>query len=144
MPHRTAETRLVLDTNILVSRLLAPRGSAARAADKALAAGVLLASEDTLTELADILARPKFDRYVSREERRQFLTLLGGAVRVVATRHRIQACRDPNDDMMLHVALNGEAQWLITGDQDLLTLADSFRHSHGLHILAPADDLVLP
>jgi predicted nucleic acid-binding protein len=45
--------------------------------------------------------------------------------------------------MLLHVALNGEAQFLITGDQDLLVLDSSFRQSHELHILAPADYLAL-
>jgi uncharacterized protein len=138
---QTAEARLVLDTNTLISRMLMPRGTAGRAVDKALAAGVLLASEASLTELADVLSRPKFDRYVSREERRQFLSLLGGVVRVIHIQHRIQACRDPKDDMLLHVALNGEAQFLITGDQDLLVLGTSFRQSHGLHILTPADYL---
>lgn len=136
---RTAETRLVLDTNTLISRMLVPGGTAARAVDKAVTAGVLLASEETLTELADVLARPRFDRYVSLDDRRQFLTLLGGIVRVIPIQHRIHACRDPKDDRLLHVALNGEAQFLIAGDQDLLVFASSFRLSHGVHILSPAD-----
>ncbi len=140
---RTVETRLVLDTNTLISRMLMPHGTAGRAVDKALATGVLLVSEATLTELADVLSRPKFDRYVTLEGRRQFLGLLGGIARVVPIRHRIQACRDPKDDMLLHVALNGEAQFLITGDQDLLVLSTSFQQSHGLHILAPAAYLAL-
>lgn len=140
---RTTETRLVLDTNTLVSRMLLPHGTAGRAVDKALAEGVLLASEATLAELAEVLSRPKFDRYVSLEERRHFLQLLGGIVRVIPIQHRIQVCRDPKDDMLLHVALNGEAQWLITGDQDLLTLSPGFRQSHGLHILSPAHYLAL-
>lgn len=120
-----------------------PRGTAGRAVDKALAQGVLLLSEATLTELADVLSRPKFDPYVSIEARRQFLGLLGGIARVIPIRHRVQVCRDPKDDMLLHVALNGEAQFLITGDQDLLVLDSNFRQSHGLHILAPADYLAL-
>ena len=138
---RVAEQRLVLDTNTLVSRMLLPHGVAARAVDKALAEGTLLASEETLAELADVLARPKFDRYVSREDRQHFLVLLGGVVRIIPILHRIQACRDPSDDKLLHVALNGEAQVLVTGDQDLLVLHDSFHRSHGLCILSPADYL---
>ncbi|ANB02058.1 MULTISPECIES: putative toxin-antitoxin system toxin component, PIN family [unclassified Ectothiorhodospira] len=140
---RTEETRLVLDTNTLISRMLVPQGTAGRAVDKALAQGVLLASEETLTELANVLSRPKFDRYVSLEARQQFLKLLGGVVRVVPIQHRIQACRDPKDDMLLHVALNGEAQCLVTGDQDLLILGNDFWQSHGLRILSPADYLAL-
>ncbi|MDX9886661.1 hypothetical protein [Thauera sp.] len=44
--------RFVVDTNVLVSRLLAPRSTAAQAVDLALARGSLLGSEDTLAELA--------------------------------------------------------------------------------------------
>lgn len=131
------EHRLVLDTNTLISRMLLPKGVAGRAVDKALESGVLLMSEETLAELVAVLNRPKFDRYVSLEDRRQFLRLLGGVARIVPIHHRITACRDPKDDMLLHVALNGEAQALITGDQDLLVLADEFLRSHKLNIISP-------
>lgn len=135
------ERRLVLDTNTLVSRLLMPQGMAGRAVDKAMAEGVLLASDATLEELADVLGHPKFDRWVSLEERRQFMQLLGGVVRIVPIRHRVVVCRDPKDDMLLHVALNGEAQVLVTGDKDLQVLHEGFLHRHGLAILSPAEFL---
>lgn len=135
------EQRLVLDTNTLVSRMLMPQGVAGRAVDSALESGVLLMSEETLTELADVLNRPKFDRYVSPEDRRQFLRLLGGIARMVPIQHRITACRDPKDDMLLHVALNGDAQTLITGDKDLLVLGETFLRNHSLRIVSPAEYL---
>ncbi len=128
------EQRLVLDTNVLVSRLLFPKGTAARAVDRALEVGVLLASTATLAELVTVLSRPKFDRYVSIKDRKQFLQLLGGLVRTIPISHRISACRDPNDDKFLHVALNGEAQTIITGDRDLLAL----HPFHGAAIVSPA------
>jgi uncharacterized protein len=128
------ERRWVLDTHTLVSRLLMPGGTAARAVDHALALGVPLVSDDTLAELADVLSRPRFDRYVSLAERQHFLVLLGGVVRRVSITHRVQACRDPRDDKFLHVALNGEAEAIVTGDGDLLVL-DPF---HGVRILGPA------
>jgi putative PIN family toxin of toxin-antitoxin system len=138
---RVAGHRLVLDTNTLVSRMLLPAGVAGRAVDKALSEGVLLASEATLTELAEVLSRPKFDRYVSIAERHQFLLLLGGIVRVIPIHRHVRICRDPKDDMLLDVALAGEAQCLITGDRDLLALNADFRKNHGLVILNPADYL---
>lgn len=136
-----AECRLVLDTNTLISRMVLPQGTAGRAVDKALGAGTLLASEETFAELTEVLARPKFDRYVSRADRQQFLRLLGGVVRIIPIHHRIAVCRDPKDDMLLHVALNGEARWLITGDQDLRVLASGFLKSHALRIVTPAEYL---
>ncbi len=124
----------VLDTNTLISRLLCPAGVAAQAVDHALVRGVLLVSEDTLNELVEVLTRSKFDPYVTREDRRQFLELLGGVARIVPIVRKIRACRDAKDDKFLDVAVNGEATAIITGDQDLLVL-DPF---HGVRILSPS------
>jgi putative PIN family toxin of toxin-antitoxin system len=129
------ERRWVLDTNTLISRLLAPTGTAGRAVDHALALGVLLVSDDTLAELADVLGRRKFDRWVTLAERQRFIALLGGVCRRVEISHRVQACRDPKDDKFLHVALNGEAEAIVTGDAELLVL----HPFHGVQILSPAN-----
>lgn len=125
--------RLVLDTNLWVSRLLAPQGAAALAVDRALQWGVPLMSLETLQELTDVLARPKFDPYVSVRDRQHFIALLGGVARMVTISHRVAACRDPKDDKFLHVALNGEAELIVTGDADLLTL----NPFHGVEIVSP-------
>ena len=133
------ERRWVLDTNTLVSRLLLPGGTAARAVDHALALGVPLVSDDTLAELAEVLSERKFDRWVSVAERQRFIQLLGGVARRIVVTHRVRACRDPRDDKFLHVALNGGAEAIVTGDSDLLVL-DPF---HGVRMLKPAEFLVL-
>lgn len=133
------ERRWVLDTNALISRLLLPTGVAARAVDHALARGVVLVSEETMNELAEVISRPKFDRYLSVAERVQFLRLFGGVARMVNITHRVAACRDPKDDKFLHVALNGEAEAIVTGDRDLLVL----HPFHGISNLSPADFVVM-
>lgn len=116
------DLRLVVDTNVLISRLLSPQSLAARAVDLAIAEGRLLVSEATLSDLARVLARPKFDRYVDIEDRQEFIRHLSTLVEVVTILQRFQACRDPKDDMFLDVAVNGQASAIITGDADLLTL----------------------
>ena len=136
----TDSQRWVVDTNVLISRLLAPRGVAAQAVDHALARGILLVSEETLDELAMELGRPKFDPYVSRDDRRRFIALLGGVSRIVPISRRVQACRDPKDDKFLDVALSGGARAIITGDQDLLAL----HPFHDIHIVAPTTFLIWP
>lgn len=130
----------VVDTNVLVSRLLAPGGVAARSVDHALARGVLLMSEITLEELAAVLGRDKFDPWVSREDRQRFIALLGGVARTVTITRTIQACRDPKDDKFLDVALAGGAHAIITGDADLLAL----NPFHGVPIITPAAFLSWP
>ena len=132
-------SRWVFDTNALVSRLLVPSGIAARAVDVALAHGVLLFSEATLAELAEVLWRPKFDPYLDNAQRRQFFSLLAGVSQMVSTPHQLQACRDPKDDKFLDVALAGEARAIITGDKDLIAL----HPFHGIPIMTPADFITL-
>lgn len=134
------DRKLVIDTNLWISRLLMPGGTAARAVDHGLAWGIPLMSEETLAELSDVLSRDKFNKYVSREDRQQFLLLLGGIVRIVLITRRVAACRDPKEDKFLDVALNGEAQVIMTGDQDLLEP----HPFHGIEILRPADFLGKP
>lgn len=129
-----ARTRVVVDTNVLLSRLLVPSSVPAQAVRRAVDQGQILASEATLEELADVLSRPKFDRYLTVSERQQFLRLFMRIAQWVPILHPVQACRDPRDDKFLALAVNGEAGVIITGDQDLLVL-DPFRD---VRILEPA------
>jgi len=131
------DRRLVIDTNLWVSRLLLPGGVAAKAVDHALAWGLPLMSEMTLAELSEVLSRRKFDRYVSRRDRQHFLRLLGGITRVIPITQTITACRDPKDDKFLDVALNGGAALIVTGDQDLLAL----HPFHGIEIVRASEFL---
>jgi uncharacterized protein len=93
-----------------------------RAVDRALNSGVLIFSEATISELAEVLRRPKFDRYVSRKERETFLAQLGSTAELIPIIQLIRECCDPEDDKFLEVALNGEADAIITGDTDLLAM----------------------
>ncbi len=126
--------RIVVDTNAFVSRLLLPGSVPAQAVGKAVRTARLVVSEPTMGELAEVLARPKFDPYVGIEDRRQFLRLLGRIAEMVPVIHTIQACRDPGDDKFLELAVNGEADIIVTGDTDLLDL-HPFRK---IPILTPA------
>jgi putative PIN family toxin of toxin-antitoxin system len=126
--------RVVLDTNALVSRLLMPNSVPARAVRLAIAEDRILASDDTLMELANVLSRPKFNPYVSVEERQMFLRLFGRIAELVQIVHVVRACRDPKDDKFLELAANGSADTIVTGDNDLLVL-HPFR---GIPVLSPA------
>ena len=135
MPHEPE--RIVADTNLLVSRLLLPQSVPARAVRKAVDEGQLLVSDATLGELADVLSRAKFDPYVTLEDRQDFIRVLNRVAERVIVTAPIKACRDPKDDKFLEVALNGEANLILTGDRDLLAL-HPFR---GVDILSPREYL---
>jgi|SRR6516165_6595723 putative PIN family toxin of toxin-antitoxin system len=132
-----ARERVVVDTNTLISRLLLPASVPAQAVRRAVAEAQLLASDATIIELADVLARAKFDPYVTIAERQEFLRLFGRVAERIPIIHIVRACRDPKDDKFLELAVNGEAHLIITGDTDLLAL-HPFR---GIGILSPASYL---
>lgn len=131
----TSFPRVVADTNVLVSQLILPESIPARALRKVESEGLLLVSEATMYELADVLSRRKFDRYVSRDDRKGFLLRLGAVAEFVEIVQVVRECSDPKDDKFLEVALNGSADVIITGDTDLLDM-NPWR---GIRILKPAD-----
>ena len=118
--------RCVFDTNVLVSALLFNLTTPARAFFSALHAGEILVSADAIAELNDVLGREKFARYVSEEERARFLQSLLREAQLVEIREKVRASRDPKDDKFLELAINGEADCIVSGDEDLLSL-DQFR-----------------
>lgn len=98
-----------------------------------------LLDAETLDELATVLDRRKFDRYLDRESRRAFVALIRRHTLVFSVQRSDLAtvdppCRDPADNQFLALALVCEADALISSDDDLLTL-DPW---NGLSILAPA------
>ncbi len=129
--------RFVFDTNVMLSALLFEQSVPRRAFDTALDHGRILLSAATLTELTLVLGRPKFDRYVHAEERERFLVALVREASLVEPGEEIHACRDPDDNEFLALAVAGGASYIISGDEDLLIL-NPFR---GIQILAPAEFL---
>jgi len=129
-----APYRVVVDTNVLISRLLAPASAPARALSHAVGAGRLLASNATLQDLAEVLSRAKFDPYLTLDERQQFMRLLARIVEMPTITHRFADCRDPEDNKFLDLAVSGAADVIVTGDRDLLDL-DPFQD---IPIMKPA------
>ena len=114
--------RFVIDTNVLVSGILIFQSSSDRAYKKARSIGTILLSESSFQELEEILQRPKFDKYVSLESRNQFITRFKLESEQITITEKINICRDPKDNKFLELAVNGNADFIITGDQDLLVL----------------------
>lgn len=133
--------RAVIDSNVLISAALAAHSAPARITFWILEHGSLLFSDATFAELETRLWRPKFDRYLSLEARRLLLHDLSAVAEWVRLPEgtRPSFSRDPEDDKFIHLALAGGADWLISGDRDLLEVPPV----DGLRILAPAEALAL-
>ena len=132
--------RVILDTNVLLSRLLLPASKPSRVVRRFLDRAQPIVSEETLKELAETLSPPKLDLYVSRPDRQKFFELFARVAEWVPVTTTIRRCRDPKDDKFLELAIDGNADWIITGDKDLLELSPFQSTS----ILNPAAALVLP
>ena len=132
-------TRLVFDTNVIISALLFNDSVPGRAFIWALNHGRILVSGTLVGELSCVLGRDRFDRYVTREERDEFLGSLIRESDLIEITETVQVCRDPKDDQVLELAVNGNATYIVTGDADLLVL-NPFR---GVEIITPAEFLKL-
>lgn len=126
--------RFVFDTNVLISALLLAESRPAQALNMAEKNGIILYSVTTLTEMNEVLSRPKFARYIDEEQITGFLARIHRSWQEIQPLQTIQACRDPKDDKFLEVAVNGDATHIITGDQDLLEL----HPFQGIQIITPA------
>jgi putative PIN family toxin of toxin-antitoxin system len=131
--------RIVLDTNVYVSRLLSERSVPGRAVAKAWREAIPLVSRPTVEELRAVLRRPKFDAYVRPETIDSYLAQIWSLSVHIFNPRPIHACRDPRDDKFLEVAVHGRADAIVTGDADLLAL-HPFR---GIEIVSPADFLAM-
>jgi uncharacterized protein len=94
-----------------------------------------IVSVKTLEELKDVLNRRKFDRYITLEDRQDFLAVLVRRSFLIEPTLSIAACRDPKDNRILELAVSGQASVIITGDDDLLVL-NPFEN---ISILTPDD-----
>ncbi len=114
--------RYVIDVNTLVSAFLFPESTPGKALEHVLVGHTLLMSLELAAEATSVMRREKFDRYIAKPRRE---ALLAGTIHVsefVHTSTTISVCRDPDDDRLLELALDGKATAIITGDADLLAL----------------------
>lgn len=116
--------RVVLDTNLVLSALLFASGRLASLRHAWQQAQIVpLVSAATAAELIRVLRYPKFK--LSTVEQQELLAdylPYCMTVRMPTKLPRVPVCRDPFDLPFLQLAVVGKAEFLVTGDQDLLVL----------------------
>jgi putative PIN family toxin of toxin-antitoxin system len=125
--------RIVIDTNVVVSALCFPISTPRIAFDLAREKSVILCSEECFSEIQSVLHRKKFDQYIDNDLRVEFLKKYKEILAFINIITKINECRDHKDNKFLELALDGNAEIIISGDNDLLDL-DPFR---GIRILDP-------
>ena len=117
--------RAVFDTNLLVSYLLTHRPPVATLIDHHLAQDdfLLVTAPELLAELDRVLTYPRLQQYYTEADRTRFVALVMALSEIVDLPETIpHICRDPDDDRVIACAVVGQADVIVSGDDDLLTL----------------------
>jgi len=83
---------------------------------------VLLFSDELMTEFIDVTSREKLKPYFTKEDIASLIDLIEEYGEIVKVKSRVDICRDKEDNFLLSLAKDGKADYLITGDKDLLVI----------------------
>jgi uncharacterized protein len=113
--------RIVIDTNIFISYLI---GNSFSRLDKYLQNGQvkLIFSEELLNEFLEVSARPKLKKYFSEKDIFSLLDHIQNNAEFINVTSKVNICRDHKDNFLLALCTDGKADFLITGDEDLLVM----------------------
>jgi uncharacterized protein len=113
--------RLILDTNLWISFLIS---SKFEKLDELLInqKSKLLFSQELLEEFVAVAKCPKLRKYISKDELEDLLETIHEVAEFVNVTSKVSKCRDPKDNFLLSLAVDGKADYLLTGDKDLLVL----------------------
>ena len=108
--------RVVLDTNVIISALCFPQSLPQRVLQTVGEHHILLFSDALMEELETVLLRDKFDRYLSRKKRWQVLQELNTVATYIRRTSVLTDIQDTKDNEVLAVAVDGHADYLVTGN----------------------------
>jgi putative PIN family toxin of toxin-antitoxin system len=113
--------RIILDTNIWISYLITKNHSLL---DELLINQqiTILFSEELLNEFFEVINRPKLKKYFKQKDLEVILELIENYGELIEVKSKIEICRDYKDNFLLSLAVDGKANYLISGDADLLVL----------------------
>jgi putative PIN family toxin of toxin-antitoxin system len=83
---------------------------------------VVILSQELVDEFIEVTQRNKVKKYFDLDDVEDLLLKIKSRALIVKVNSKIAACRDPKDDFLLSLAVDGKTTHLITGDKDLLVL----------------------
>jgi len=113
--------KLIIDTNLWISFIISNKqnlldpflfGEEAR----------LLFSVELITEIQQTIAKPRLEKYFTTNALEEMLSTFEPFIDLIEVESTVTICRDPNDNFLLALAKDGKADYLLTGDKDLLEL----------------------
>ncbi|WP_231490425.1 putative toxin-antitoxin system toxin component, PIN family [Pedobacter sp. Leaf170] len=118
---QSQKSRIIIDTNLWISFLISKDFSKLDEiifSEKA----TILFSEELLSEFLEVIRRPKLRRYFQQDDLENLLETLDEYAEYVNVSSDVHFCRDEKDNFLLSLAVDGNADFLLTGDADLLVL----------------------
>jgi len=129
--------RVVLDTNIIVSGLLSPRGAPSAILDSATSKRFrCFVSESLIEEYSDVLSRDHL--HIDQRKAARFIKAFREIAAFVRPREKVVAARDADDDKVIECAVEAEADFLVTGNT-----RDFPKQFHGVRVVTARDFLVI-
>lgn len=118
---KSKNQRIILDTNLWISFLISKNYSQL---DEILFERkcTLIFSEELLNEFLEVIKRPKLRRFFSQEDTENLIETIEEYAEFIVVTSKVEVCRDEKDNFLLSLSKDSDANFLITGDKDLLVL----------------------
>ncbi len=114
-------SRVIVDTNLWISYLISATVDPLLPLIKA-GKVTLLFSEELMAEFIAVATRPRFSKYFTSNDVTEIVQIFNTLAEWIPVVSNIKICRDPKDNYLLSLAKDGKADFLITGDNDLLVI----------------------
>lgn len=113
--------KIIVDSNIWISFLI---GKSLKGLQNYIDAQkvLIVTCTEQIQELVEVFQKPKIKRYFTTEQVTEFFELLDESSVYIDLKTKTNLCRDVKDNYLLSLAIDSNADFLITGDNDLLVL----------------------
>ncbi len=118
---KSKSLNLIIDTNLWISFIISKKQGPL---DSILftSKARLLFSEELIVEISQTIIKPKLKKYFGLNALEEMLLAFEPFIYLVQVKSIVKICRDPKDNFLLALAKDGKADYLLTGDKDLLDL----------------------
>ncbi|MBI4645715.1 MAG: putative toxin-antitoxin system toxin component, PIN family [Bacteroidia bacterium] len=115
------ENRVIIDTNLFISFLIGKKLKTLK--EQIINLRVrLLFSEPTIKEIDLVTKKPKLQKYFNPSDVSDLIDFIQLIGEFVIIKNEPDICRDPKDNFLLGLSESGKADYLVTGDSDLIIL----------------------
>jgi putative PIN family toxin of toxin-antitoxin system len=113
--------RIIIDTNLWISFLISKR---LQKTDSLFNQDgiTFIFSNELIEEFLEVAARPKFKKYFKQSDIQKIVDFMDCCSEIIEVKSSVDICRDKKDNFLLALALDSKADFLITGDEDLLII----------------------